>query len=409
MRTLNGQNIVNVKNHNRQAILLQLLRTPLSRVELAHKLDLSSTTVTNLINELLAEKWVIPTNADDASFHKSGRGRPRTKLQLNRTARYVLAVHLGIGSYRLGQVDLTGHLIATAAATFPPTQPATTTLNTIATHLQAFINTHNLNHDQLLGLGFGASGLVNHTTGHNTYAPNLDWHNVPIAPFLQEQLNLPVIVENNVRAMALAESYFGHGRDRHSLAFIYGRIGIGAGLVTRGRLARGHHGGAGEIGHTIILPTNGTPCRCGQSGCLETLVTQTTLSQKLRHYPLTATMFTHEDDPIAQFEHILQLARDGDTFILDALTDIAFYLGIALSNLINTTNPQQIILGGMYAQGADIFLPLLRQHIAQKSFGHLGHNLPLETATFGLDTGLVGAATVALLKLFYEDSHTINA
>ena len=105
-------------------------------------------------------------------------------------------------------------------------------------------------------------------------APSLGWRNVPVAEIMARLTDRPVMVDNNVRAMALAESMFGAARDVNMLAFVYSRVGVGAGFVVGGQLYRGTQYGAGEIGHTTVIPVGGKPCRCGNTGCLETLVSE---------------------------------------------------------------------------------------------------------------------------------------
>ncbi len=410
MRTIKGRNTAQVKHHNRQAILLELLRAPLSRIELADELGLSAMTVTNQINELLAKEWVV---RDEEIHHdtrkKTRRGRPRIRLRIDSQAAYVIGVHIGIGSYRVAQVDLLGNLMICFDQTFDTESSATLVLNMIGTSIKSLISKANLKHEEILGIGFGASGLIDTEQGINVFAPSLGWKDVPIAQFLSTQVGLPVVVENNVRAMALAESYFGLGRDIKSLAFIFGRIGVGAGLVMQGDVIRGTRAGAGEIGHTTIIPTQGAPCRCGQRGCLETLVTQPILVQNLMQVPSIARVLSNQRKPVEQLDYILNLARDGQKEVRQEIERIARYLGIALSNLVNTLNPECIIMGGMYAQGADLFLPLLRQYVAQSAFGGLGEHVRIETTLFGLDAGVIGAASVALAKLFYEsDSNLVK-
>jgi predicted NBD/HSP70 family sugar kinase/biotin operon repressor len=393
MRTLNGSNIVQVKSQNRQAILLQLLRSPLSRVELAHRLNVSGTTVTNLVNELLEEGWVVSENA--GIFQHTKPGRPRTQLHIVPQANYAIGVHIGIGTYRVAQVDLLGEVVNSLTGTFAVGEDAETVIAGISHTIQQL--TIHLQPNQILGIGVGASGLVDAKRGVNQFAPSLGWQNVPIAALLQAQTKLPVVVENNVRAMALAESYFGQGVDVESLAFIYGRIGIAAGLVMGGKLVRGAGAGAGEIGHTKMMLNDGQLCRCGQVGCLETLVTQPVLARNLG---------LADGEARAQFDEVLRLANDNNpetnSLARTQLQQLTHYLGIALTNLVNTLNPKLIIVGGMYAQGAHYFIPHLRQQIAQSTFGNLGENIQIEATTFGLNAGVIGAASVALVNLFYE-------
>ena len=203
--------------------------------------------------------------------------------------------------------------------------------------------------------------------------------------------------------MTLAEAYFGSWRDVETLAFIFGRNGVGAGIAMQKRILRGISAGAGEIGHTIIKPDGGARCRCGQYGCLETLVAQPALMQEFDS-KRSAPPALNGAEAVKELEEVLAQVRAGDKRATTAVDRVANYLGIALTNLVNTLNPELIVLGGMYAQGADLFLPRLRQKVAARSFGDLGGTVRLEASSFGLDAGVVGAASVALVKRFYEQS-----
>ncbi len=411
MLALNGSNIVQVKSHNRQAILLQLLHHPLSRVELADTLGLSAMTVTNLINELLAEGWVVSNETSDSdTFSKRGRGRPRICMRINPQAGYVIGVQIGIGTYRVAQLDLLGLLINSIENNFDIQQAGENVLAEIGQTIKVLIDQAGLRHDKIVGIGVGASGLVDVAQGINIYAPSLGWQNLPIAALLSHQTNLPVVVENNVRAMTLAEVYFGQGREGQSLAFIFGRIGVAAGLAIQGRVVRGAQFGAGEIGHTTILPSGGAQCRCGRYGCLETLVAQPSLLQSAGSLPVVAQAWADAkiETTVEQLETVFELARAGEAQVVHEVEQVAHYLGIALSNLVNTINPERMVLGGMYAQGADLFLPLLRERVAEVGFGGLGEQVHIEATTFGLDAGVIGAGSVALASLFYEADRLPN-
>ncbi|MGB1252533.1 MAG: ROK family protein [Candidatus Promineifilaceae bacterium] len=380
-----GGNIVAVKNHNRQALLQCLLDRPYSRVELAGAVGISSMTVTNLVRDLLAEGWVeaVATSAEN----NRPIGRPRKQLQLRSAAGYAIGIHIGIGTFRVALVDLTGVLIAARDAQFVLGEPASDTIAQFAALASDLLAEHGDVRGKLLGIGVGASGLVDSERGVNVIAPSLNWHNVPLASLLQTQLAAPVFVENNVRAMALAEAYFGQARTVDSLAFVFGRIGVGAGFIMQRQLFRGIAAGAGEIGHTIIMPENGRRCRCGQRGCLETLVTEPVL--------------LGEAYGRVSVEQFLDEGRGGSAEVLTRIDQLCTYLGIALTNLVNTLNPEQIILGGLYAQGSDLFLPRLQTIIQQRAFGGLGKQVTLTTTSFNQNAGVIGAATLALVNNFY--------
>jgi glucokinase len=250
--------------------------------------------------------------------------------------------------------------------------------------------------------------LVNPDTGVNLVAPNLGWREVSIKNFLTERLKLPVCIDNNVRAMALGEALFGLGKNVRMLAFVYARIGVGAGFVVDGQLYLGSGAGAGEIGHTTLISENGEPCRCGNSGCLETLVSEPAimaLAQSLVEQNkdgILAKQLQHVENPtIAQ---VFAAARAGDEPTRQMLVDRARYMGIALANLVNILNPELILLGGILAQGQDLLLPTIENTVRRRAFANLGEQVRLQPTSFGQNAGMVGGAALALTHFFYQQS-----
>ncbi len=405
--SLAGSNILRVKKHNLRAVLLTFLHAgSLSRVQLAEQTTLSNTTITNLTAELI-EHGIIVETSDQATPGKARRGvgRPRTMLQLVPDARFVVGVHIGIGMFRVAITNLHAEIVQNKIVNFSIDQPAEEVLQLITQTIQAILAESAIEPYRILGIGVGASGLVNYQTGINLRAASLGWQDVPIREHLEDQLGLPVCVDNNVRAMALGEAYFGLGRGVDVLAFIYGRIGVGAGFVINGQLFRGFGAGAGEIGHTIVLPHNGALCRCGQRGCLETLVSEPVLLQDAwplaEAYPdgvLASHLNKAVDDPV---EAVFAAARAGDTPTLQMIEERAYYLGIALANLVNVLNPEMIVLGGMFAQAGDLIIPVAEGTMRKTAFAQLGERVRLQPTQFGWRAGVVGAASLALMGLFY--------
>jgi glucokinase-like ROK family protein len=400
-----GSNVSRMKLHNMRATLKMLLRhQPVSRAHLVELTGLSSTTITNLINELLeqgivAEDGVSPTE-------QRGVGRPRTLLCLQPQARHAIGIHIGVGSVRVAVADLHAQLTNLLDLAHPLERTPEEVLAEIVTLVEQAIEQSGMDPQTFVGVGVGASGLVNPHTGVNVLAPNLGWRDVPIRDWLAKRLDLPVIVDNNARAMALGEAIFGAGRDVQALAFVYARVGVGAGVVVDGQLFRGSAAGAGEIGHTTIIPTGGDPCRCGNTGCLETLVSEPAI---VRRAELLAAadeggiLATHlREGQGRPFERVLAAARAGDPATGAMLKEQACYMGIALANLVNVLNPNLIVLGGICAQGADLLLPAIEETMRQRAFAGLGERVSLETASFGPQAGIVGAATLALDAFFYR-------
>lgn len=411
-QNIQGSNISIVKAHNLQAILLSLLQhSRVSRVELAEKTCLSTTTITNLTAELL-EQGIIVEEGDKTTEERRKVGRPRTLLQIIPDARYAVGVHIGIGILRVAVTNLHAEVVHNNDMPIDRATPAEVVLQSIGDLIETTIRQSGVDVARIIGVGVGASGLVDHTTGVNVLAPRLNWHNVDIRAPLQNRIGLPVYVENNVRAMALAEAFFGAGRGIDVLAFVYGRIGVGAGFIVNGRLFRGSGAGAGEIGHTIVIPKGGDECVCGNRGCLETLVSETVLIQQaetlasINPHSILADYLGGEST-VRPIDRVFNAARDGDRLARKMIEESAFYLGIALANLVNVLNPQLILLGGIFAEAYDLFQPVAEDTMCKNAVAGLGDNVQLKPASFGWQTGVLGGASLVLTTRFYLQATSI--
>jgi glucokinase-like ROK family protein len=408
--TFLGSNLNLVKTHNLQAVLLSFLyNEKISRVELARQTSLSTPTITNLTAELLEDGVIIEEKNTQVIGKQRSVGRPREMLRLVPDARFAVGVHIGIGLYRVAVANLHAKIVHNTIAYFDLNTPPELVLEEIAKLIQKTIDESGVDLGRVIGVGVGASGLVDYQKGINVYAPRLGWRDVPVAEILQAHLNLPICVDNNVRCMALGEAFFGIGRGVDVLAFVYGRVGVGAGLVVYGQVFRGSGAGAGEIGHMVMIRDDGDLCTCGKSGCLETLVSERILVKQARALVdddpnrLLATYLDKvgDDDVV---DRIFQAACDGDEDTLHIVNNLATNLGIALSNLVNILNPELIILGGMFAQGSELILPTAEKTMREMAFAGLGERVHLETTTFGWAAGVTGAASLALMTYFYQNA-----
>jgi len=409
MRTsLLGNNIVSVKEHNLQVVLLSLLyEEKLSRIELAKQIHLSSTTITNLISELLDEGLVTESDcSDEETWANRPVGRPRTAICLVPDARFVIGIHVGVGTFRVALANLRDDILDTKMETFDIQTGPEQVLAQMVVCVKAVIQESQVDPTLILGVGVGLSGLVDFESGVNVMAPNLNWRNVPAKEILETSLGMPVVVDNNVRCMALGETYFGVGRNLESLVFVYGRIGVGAGFINKGEVFRGSNMGAGEIGHTTLLLEGGEVCRCGKRGCLETLVSETAIIHQaedlMRISPEGILAKIVEDDPHANLVScVFAAAKQGDTAAREMLADKAYYLGVALANMVNLYNPEMILLGGLFAQEPTYFIEPVIHTVRQMTFGDLGKRVRIEATSFGWKAGVIGAAALALTQFFY--------
>lgn len=406
--TFLGSNLNLVKEHNLRAVLLSLLyEKSLSRIQLAQKTSLSATTITNLVDELYSQGVICSSEASNNEQHRVGR--PRAGLRLVDDSRYAVGVQLRVGIFRVGVTNLTGKLIDTAEVGFSNNPAPEEVIASIGRTIDDVILRNNIERVKIVGVGIGATGLINYATGVNILAANFGWKDVPIRDWLVAQLDLPVVVDNNVRCMTLGEALFGTGRGVSSLAFVYARYGIGAGIVVNGKLYRGSGLGAGEIGHTIILPHDGPLCRCGQRGCLETLAAEPSLVRQAEELALAhpgsilARHMADTGEP-RQIKRLFNAYRDGDPLAGRLIDTGAEYLGIALANLVNLFTPELILLGGLFEEEHEIILPIARAVMESTAFGGLGKQARLEVTSFGRRAGMIGAASLALSRFFYHNS-----
>ena len=407
-----GSNITKVKTHNLQVMLLSLLyEGEISRAEIAKRTSLSSATITNLANELIDQNIITelsPTSTQTDS--KRNVGRPQKMLRLVPNARYAIGVHIGVGLFRVAITNLFAGIIQNSIVEFSMEASPEDVLSQITAEIQALIESTAINYGDILGVGVGASGLVNHDQGINVMAPRLGWQNVRIREILADELSLPIRVDNNVRTMAIGEAFFGAGRGANVMAFVYGRSGVGAGFVVDRQIYRGSGAGAGEIGHTIICPEDGLLCGCGQRGCLETMVTEQVIVRRAIEIAQAnpdsiLASFLEKGDGTELIENIFTAARQGDQAISNMIKDQVHFLGLALANLVNILNPEMIILGGVFAQGDDLIRPVISRVMRETAFGDLAENVIIQPTSFGWRAGVVGAASLALMDLFYQPTN----
>ncbi len=403
-----GRNVSLIKEHNLRAVLLTLRSEgPLSRIQLAKRTSLSATAITHLVQNLLDQGIISDVPGQPPCPEGRRVGRPLAKLRLVENSRYAIGVQMQVGLYRVGLANLRGELIDHLQDEFAAETPAADQVFAdIGKHIEELIRRNRIKRKKIVGVGVGASGLVDYFTGVNILSANLGWQNVPIRDWLQARLHLPVVVDNNVRCMALGEALFGAGRGVRSLAFVYGRFGVGAGIVMDDKVLRGSGLGAGEIGHTIMLPQHGPPCHCGRFGCLETLVSEPSLVRQAErfveeHPGSSLAQYWQSETGVRPLGRLFAAARGGNPDAQQLVETSAQYLGLALANLVNLLNPELILLGGLFAEGEDLILPVAKVTMEKNAFGGLGQQARLQATRFGWQAGMIGAAALALAKSLY--------
>lgn len=248
-------------------------------------------------------------------------------------------------------------------------------------------------------VGVGAAGMVDFAAGTLRYAPNLAWREVPVRDLVADRTGLPCVVDNDANAAAWAEYRFGAGRGyRHVLAVTVG-TGIGGGIVADGRLFRGAHGFAAEIGHIIVEP-NGPRCGCGNLGCWEQVASGRALDRLARAEAARdpgGRIAAQADGAEATGRHVSEAARDGDPAAVAVFAAVGRRLGEGIAGLVNILDPEVVVVGGGVAEeGAVLLDPARAAFVEAVEAPEHRPEVPIVPAELGNDAGAIGAAALAL-------------
>jgi glucokinase len=249
-------------------------------------------------------------------------------------------------------------------------------------------------------VGFGIPSLIDRRTGIATMAVNLPLGQVQFAAVMAERLGLPVFVDNDGNAAALAEHRAGAAQGASEAVLLTVGTGIGGGLILRGELYRGSIGTGAELGH-MVIDMDGPKCQgnCPNYGCAEAVASGTALEREARRIaqaqPDSALGAAFRDRRELVGALITELAHDGDAAAIEAIELIGSRLGVAISNLVNIFNPQVVVVGGGVVSAGELLLAAARKVVAQRALPPSAQSVRVVAARFGIEAGMVGAAILA--------------
>ncbi len=257
---------------------------------------------------------------------------------------------------------------------------------------------------EVRAVGIGAAGMVEAATGVLRFAPNIAWRNVPLAERISRELDLPCQVDNDANVAAWGEFRFGAGRNHRHMLLVTVGTGIGGGIVSDGKLFRGAHGFAAEIGHIIVEP-DGPECGCGNHGCWEQVAAGRAIGRLAREEV--------ERDPSSPFaelfggdhgkadgEAVTAAAKGGDSVARGILRRVAVRLGEGIAGLVNILDPDIVVVGGGAIEAGELLLDPARERFAEtvEAVGYRP-DVPIVAAELGNRAGAIGAAKLALEEL----------
>jgi predicted NBD/HSP70 family sugar kinase len=314
---------------NRSAILAHLGASgPASRADLARVLGVSPALMTQLIKDLLADGLLV-----ELEQAPSQGGRPARMLGLAASAGRAIGVKVVADHVAFVEVGIDGSVVRSASEPFDAS--ASTLLADLVVLLERFISGGS--DARLLGVGVGVPGSVDRQGSGVVDSPQLGWSQVPLGATLRRELGHPVLVENNVNALAMAERLYGAGRRHENFLVVTIGTGVGAGIVVDGVVLRGAAGGAGEIGHAPTIE-NGPLCTCGNRGCLEAIIGEAALVRTARERAVISDG--------AGMPALRAAADAGDPGAAAVFSEAGHLLGRALAGIVHTLDPEILILAG---------------------------------------------------------------
>jgi N-acetylglucosamine repressor len=375
------------KEHNRILVLKTIFdHKSISRADIARATSLTRTTVTEIVAALLEEKLVV-----EIGVGESQGGKSPILLKLAEDSRYLLSLDLSHSEFRAAVINLRGKILATASEPVSE-RGGEEALGLVYKIIDKLVET---GYQPLVGIGVGTPGLVNSAEGIVIKAVNLDWENLPLANLLESRYHLPVYVLNDSQAAAMGEYHYGHGHLAESnLVVINARHGLGAGIIIQGQLFQGDGGGAGEIGH-VVVQEGGSPCRCGNYGCLETVASVQAIIQKVKDLSPDHPLLPQDPDEI-NLEIIQQAFNSGHPQVQQIVLEAGRYTGIAISALVGVLNIQDILLSGDMTCFGEPWLKSVQDAMSQHAFSRLARESKLHIGQLGKDSILLGASAVLI-------------
>ena len=316
---------------------------------------------------------------------------------------------IDIGGTKLATIvaDSTGHILSKVRKPTLAERGPEYALQLLFDMVRETIELANLEQNSISAIGVSCGGPLDTKTGVVYSPPNLPgWDALPLKAKLEAEFGIPVTIENDANASALAEHRFGGGRGYDALLYMTMSTGIGGGIVINGQIYHGANDSAGEVGHQILLP-DGPPCGCGKRGCLEALCSGPAIARRaqaaIRKQLETGKIATTELLKLAdrrietvKSEHVLAAARTGDALALQLVDETAYYMGWGIANLVNILNPDIVLLGTIAIAAGDLLLNPIRKTVAEFAMTRPAEAVKIEPAQLGEALGDLAAIALVV-------------
>lgn len=379
------------KRHNTNLTLKTIYQqVSISRADIARATNLTRTTVSDIVAELLDEGLVA-----EIGMGSSQGGKPPIQVSLVEDARHLICLDLRKDLTYAAAVNLRGQVVARRRLPLQQ-RMGDQALQVVYQLLDELVETAKA---PLLGIGIGTPGVVDTQRGIVRQAVNRGWIELPLKDLLARRYHLPVHVANDSHIAALAEYTYGQ-HNASNLVLVDIGEGIGSGIVLNGQIHPGDGFSAGEIGH-LVVEKNGTLCSCGNPGCLETIASSRALLEQARHLAVerrSPFLALEVPDGDVQLAHLYRAFKAGDPAVTVMLMNVAGYVGTAIASLVGVLNINKLILSGDVTGFGERFLTTINAELQKRVLPSMAADAKLSFSRLGDEIVILGAAALLLLK-----------
>lgn len=375
----------------RTSDVFELLRDgrPRTRAQLAQATGMARSTIAARVDVLMRLGLVAPHGGA-----QSTGGRPPSLFALNPSARVVAGIDIGASHAVAVLTDLSGEVLGEHREDLDIASGPPAVLQWVTESIQQLLEDTRRPATDLAAIGIGLPGPVEHSTGRPINPPIMPgWDRFDVPGAVQATYPVPVLIDNDVNIMALGEQRT-HLPAVEDLVFIKVATGIGAGLISGGRLQRGAQGTAGDLGHVRVSSGDGVPCRCGNEGCLEAVAAG----------PALAAHLAAAGIPARTGQDVVDLVRAGDLTAVQQVRQAGRDLGEVVATMVNLINPEVVVIGGRLADAGEHLIAGIREVVYQRSLPLATEHLRIVSSVAGARAGILGAAMMAIDHVLSPDS-----
>ena len=316
--------------------------------------------------------------------------------------KYVVGIDIGGTKLATVVADSTGEILSKVRKPTLAEKGPEYALQLLFDMVRETLELAGLTQESVSAIGVSCGGPLDTKTGVVYSPPNLPgWDALPLKAQLESEFQMPVTIENDANASALAEFRFGGGRGYNAVLYMTMSTGIGGGIVINGQIYHGANDSAGEVGHQVLLP-DGPPCGCGKRGCLEALCSgpaiarraQAAIQTQITETTLLNLAGGHIED--VKSEHVLTAARRGDALALQLVDETAYYMGWGIANLVNILNPDIVLLGTIAIAAGDLLLNPIRKTVSDFAMARPAEIVKIEPAQLGDTLGDLAAIALVI-------------